>query len=227
VEIAGECGSGPEAVAAIRGGNPDVVFLDVQMPGYDGLRVVAELPADRRPLIVFVTAHEQFAVEAFAAQAIDYMLKPFDRERLQLALKRATDQIDVRRGGDLATRLEDLLASAPSRSPERLAFKADGRVVFLTPGEIIWIEAANNYSILHLVGAKPLMLRETLASLEKRLGPANFARINRSAMVHLDQVKELQPARYGDYFVVLRGGLRLPLSRHLRGRLEKFLPGES
>jgi two-component system LytT family response regulator len=227
VEIAGECGSGPEALTAIRGAHPDIVFLDMQMPGCNGLEVVNELPAGQRPAIIFVTAHEQFAVDAFAAQAVDYVLKPFDRERLQLALQRAADQIATRRGGDLATRLEGLLAAAPARVPERLAFKADGRVVFLAPGDIIWIEAANNYSILHLAGAKSLMLRETMAALEKRLGAASFARVNRSAMVQINQVKELQPAKYGDYLVVLRNGLRLSLSRNLRGRLEKFLPGAS
>jgi len=227
VEISGECASGPEALAAIRGGRPDVVILDMQMPGCDGLQVVRELAPDQRPAIVFVTAHEQFAVDAFAAQAVDYVLKPFDRERLRLAMHRAADQVNNRRGGDLATRLEGLLAAVPVRAPERLAFRVDGRVVFLKPDDIEWIEAANNYSILHLGSAKPLMLRETLAALEKRLGPGSFARVNRSAIVQLNLVKELQPAKYGDYLVVLRSGLRLPLSRNLRGQLGKFLPGES
>jgi two-component system LytT family response regulator len=225
VNIIGECGSGPEAVAVIRRDEPDIVFLDLQMPGFGGLQVVAEIPPDRRPAIIFVTAHEQFAVEAFAAQATDYLLKPFDADRLQQALKRARDYLGARRNGDLATRLESLLETAAARGPERLAFKADGRVVFLRPDEIVWIEAANNYCILHLADAKPLMLRETLASLEEQLGAINFARVNRSAMVHINQVKELQPAKYGDYLVVLRNGLRLSLSRNLRGRLERFVPG--
>jgi len=228
VEIIGEAASGPAAVAAIRKDKPDIVFLDMQMPGFDGLQVVAELPADRRPAVIFVTAHERFAVDAFAVHAIDYLLKPFDQERLQSALKRAADHLQARRASDLGARLESLLAeAAPSeRKPERLAVKVDGRVVFLKPDEIFWAEAADNYVVLHLADASRLMLRETLSSLEERLGAVAFARINRSAVVRLDQVKELQPTFHGDYTVVLRDGTRLPLSRSMRGRLEKFADGE-
>ena len=222
VEIAGECGDGLAAVAAIRRQPPDVVFLDVEMPGCDGLAVVAGLPAGRRPAVVFVTAHERFAVEAFAVQAVDFLLKPFDRERLQLALRRAGEHIRARHTEDLGTRVENLLAAAEERKPGRLAVKTDGRVVFVRPGEIVWVEAANNYSVLHLADGKRLMWRETLATVERRLGGENFVRINRSALVQAGQVQELQLARYGDYVVVLRNGLRLPLSRSLHGRLEKF-----
>jgi two-component system LytT family response regulator len=227
VEIIGECGSGPDAVKAIRRDNPDIVFLDMQMPGCDGLQVAAELPADRRPAIIFVTAHERFAVDAFAVHAIDYLLKPFDQQRLLAALKRAADHLQARRASDLGARLETLLAeAAPSeRKPERLAVKVDGRVVFLRPDEITWAEAADNYVVIHLADASRLMLRETLSSLEERLGTVSFARINRSAVVRLDQVKELQPTFHGDYTVVLRDGTRLPLSRSMRGRLEKFADG--
>lgn len=223
-EIIGECGNGPDAVAAIRKQKPDIVFLDMQMPGCDGLQVVDELPADNRPAIVFVTAHERFAVEAFGVHATDYLLKPFDQERLALAFKRATDQIRARRAGDLNTKLESLLAEgapAPKR-PGRLAFKSDGRVVFLKPEDIIWVEAADNYVLLHLVDAPRLMLRDTLSSLEERLGAGEFVRVNRSAIVRVEQVKELQPTFHGDYTVVLRDGTRLPLSRSYRGQLERF-----
>lgn len=224
VEIAGECGSGPEAVAAIRRDRPDIVFLDMQMPGYDGLQVVAELPPDHRPAIVFVTAHERFAVDAFAVRAIDYLLKPFDGERLQTALKRAVEHIEARRAGDLSARLESLLSdAAPSeRKSERLAVKSEGRVVFLKPDDIVWVEAADNYVVIHLADTGRLMLRETLSSIEERLRPAEFARVNRSAVVRLDQVKELQPTLHGDYMIVLRNGTRLPLSRSLRSRFGKI-----
>jgi two-component system, LytTR family, response regulator len=223
VEVVGECSDGVEALAAIGRERPDIVFLDVQMPGRDGLQVLADLPADQRPAVVLVTAHDRFAVDAFAAQVVDYLLKPFDRERFALALKRAVDHIDMQRAGDLRARVEGLLAAAPARRPERITVRTEGRVVFLRPDDIIWVEAANNYSTLHLVSAKRLLLRETLSSIERRLRDSGFTRVNRSALVNLDQVQELQPAKYGDYHVVLRNGTRLSLSRNLRGRLGKIV----
>jgi Response regulator of the LytR/AlgR family len=222
LEIVGEASNGDDALAAIQDLQPELVFLDMQMPGCDGLEVVRRL-ADPRPAIVFVTAHERFAVEAFATEASDYLLKPFDRARLQLALKRVRDSIAARRERDLGSRLESLLASRPS-DPERIAVRADGRVVFLKHSDIVWIEAANNYCVLHLADQKRFMLRETLSSLEARFSSSGFARVNRSALVHLNRVRELQSAAYGDYIVVLDTGQRLPLSRNFRGRLEHFLP---
>ena len=223
LEIVGECGSGTEAIAAIKNSPPDLVFLDMQMPGCDGLQVLAEIPADKRPAIVFATAHERFALDAFDVQAIDYLLKPFDRERLQTALRRVQEHLRARRAGDLGKKIETLLAEAPAseRKNERLAVKADGRLVFLRPDEIIWVEAADNYVVLHLATGR-LMLRETMGAIEARLGTASFGRVNRSAIVHLDQIKEIQPALHGDYSVVLRDGTQLPLSRSLRGQLDKF-----
>jgi two-component system LytT family response regulator len=227
VEIVGECGSGTEALAVLRSTPLDLVFLDVEMPGCDGLQVLNELPAEGRPAVVFVTAHERFALDAFEVQAVDYLLKPFDRERFQTALRRVEEHLRARRSGKLEERLESLLADAvaPSKTPERLTVKADGRLVFLKPSDIVWVEAADNYIILHLVEGR-LMLRETLAALEKRLGTTSFARVSRSALVHLDQIKELQPTFHGDFVVVLRNGTKVPLSRSLRGQFAKFT-GES
>jgi two-component system, LytTR family, response regulator len=227
VEIAGECASGTEAIATIRGTPLDVVFLDLQMPGHNGLQVLAEVPRESRPAIVFVTAHERFAVDAFAVQALDYLLKPVDRERLQTTLQRVRDHLRIRRAGELGDKLETLLAEAaiaPARKSERLTVKVDGRVVFLKPDEIVWIEAADNYAVIHLAGSQ-LMLRETMTALEARLGTESFTRVNRSAIVHLDQIKELQPTFHGDYTVLLRDGTKLPLSRSLRGQLEKLIAG--
>jgi two-component system LytT family response regulator len=223
VEIAGECGSGTEAIATIRRTPLDVVFLDMQMPGCDGLQVLAELPVENRPAIIFATAHEQFALDAFEVQAIDYLLKPFDRERFQTALRRAQEYLRTRRTGKLGQEIESLLAdsSGPGKKNERLTVKADGRLVFLKSDEIVWVEAADNYAVLHLTTGR-LMLRETMAALEARLGSASFARVNRSAIVHLDQIRELQPTLHGDYTVLLRDGTKLPLSRNLRGQLGKF-----
>jgi len=214
VEVIGECGSGTDAIIAIRSAAPDLVFLDMQMPGCDGLQVLAELPEGKRPAIVFATAHEKFAVDAFDVSAVDYLLKPFDRERLQQALRRVQDFLQ-RSPGSAGT------PASPAPKADRITVKADGRLVFLKPDEIVRVEAADNYVTLHLLSGR-LMLRETMTAIEARLGTLSFVRVNRSAIVHLDQIKEIQPAQHGDYTVVLRDGTKLPLSRSLRGRLEKF-----
>jgi len=219
VEIVGECGSGTEAVALIKAATPDLVFLDMQMPGCDGLQVIAQLPEDQRPAIIFATAHERFALDAFDVAAVDYLLKPFDRERFQQALARAQEQLQRHRGGEVSA-----APGAGTARPDRITVKADGRLVFLSPAEIIRVEAADNYVMLHLVSGR-LMLRETMSAIETRLGTALFARINRSAIVQLDQIKEIQPAQHGDYTVVLRDGTKLPLSRSLRGKLDRFAGG--
>lgn len=221
--IASECGSGSEAIAKIHSTPIDLVLLDVEMPGGNGLEMLGKLPPTGRPAVIFVTAHERFALNAFEVQAIDYLLKPFDRERFQTALRRAEEHLQARRAGKLEDRLETLLADSggPGRKPERLTVKANGRLVFLKPEDIVWVEAADNYIILHLASGR-LMLRETLTALEERLSPVNFSRVSRSALVNLDQIKELQPTFHGDYVVVLRNGTKVPLSRSLRGQFGKF-----
>jgi two-component system LytT family response regulator len=226
IEIIGEYGSGTEAVEAIRRDKPDIAFLDMQMPGCDGLQVVAGLDPAERPAIVFVTAHDKFAVDAFGVRAVDYVLKPYDRERLETAVERAAEFVSSRRAGDLGARIEGALAgsgSAGTPKPERLAVKADGRFVFLKYEEIVWIEAADNYIVIHTSNGERLMPRDTLTAIEGRLGPQQFTRVNRSALVRIDQVRELQPTAQGDYSILLRNGTRIPLSRALRGRFEKFL----
>jgi two-component system LytT family response regulator len=217
VELIGECSSGTEAIAMIQAASPDVVFLDMQMPGCDGLQVVAQLADDRKPAIIFATAHERFAVDAFDVAAVDYLLKPFDRDRFQQALRRARDYLQRSRSAEAGP-------SVPGAKSDRITVKTDGRLVFLKPEEIVRVEAADNYVMLHLVTGR-LMLRETMSAIETRLGTQNFARVNRSAIVHLDQIREIQPAQHGDYTVVLRDGTKLPLSRSLRGQLGKFTGG--
>lgn len=226
LDVVAECASGTEALEAIRADKPDIVFLDMQMPGCDGLSVVSAIPPAERPAVVFVTAHDKFAVDAFGVRAVDYVLKPFDRKRLEMALERAAEYVGARRAGSIGARVEDLLAGAAgaaARKPERLAVKADGRYIFLKYDEIVWVEAADNYVVIHTQPGERLMVRETLSSIEARLGPHQFTRVNRSALVRIDQVKELQPNPQGDYTVLLRQGMRLPLSRSLRGKFEKFL----
>jgi len=224
VEIVGECDNGTDAIARIKSTPLDLVFLDMQMPGCDGLQVLAGIPVENRPGIVFATAHEKFAVDAFDVQAIDYLLKPFDRERLQTALRRAHEFNRLHRNHDAASKGVDAPATPPTavQKNERLTVKADGRLVFLQPDEIIWVEAADNYVVLHLTTGR-LMLRETMSAIEARLGTVSFVRINRSAIVHYDQIREIQPAQHGDYTVVLRNGTQIPLSRSLRGQLSRFV----
>ncbi|MFZ5495034.1 MAG: LytR/AlgR family response regulator transcription factor [Verrucomicrobiota bacterium] len=218
VEVVGECADGVEVLTAARFARPDVVFLDIQMPGQDGLQVAVRLRNAGNPAIVFTTGHDRFALDAFAVAAVDYLLKPFDRDRLLQAVNRVREHRQPRPPGEAP-------APAPGPRSERLAFRADGRIVFLRTDEIQWVEAEDNYVTLHLVAGR-LMLRETLAAVETRLGAEEFLRINRSAIVRLDQIKELQPALHGDYTVVLRDGPRLRLSRTLRSRFDRLIGGE-
>jgi two-component system LytT family response regulator len=221
VEIVGECAEGNEAVACICGLKPDLVFLDMQMAGCNGLQVIARLPEENRPAIIFATAHERFALEAFAVGAVDYLLKPFDRARFQQAVHRAQEYLESRDTGASLAR-----PPTAARRVERLAIKADGRILFLRPEEIIWIESDDNHVVLHLSTGR-LVVRETMGAIEARLGFTGFTRVNRSALVQLDQIRELQPALHGDHVVVLRDGTKLPLSRSLRGQLGKFAAGGS
>jgi two-component system, LytTR family, response regulator len=230
IEVIGECGDGMEALEAIRSGRPDLVFLDVQMPELDGFGLLAELGQDSPPAIVFVTAHDEFAVRAFEVHALDYLLKPFDAERLQAALRRARGWLVQRGTGDLGERLSALLADLRGagmvgKPQDRLAVKSSGRVVLLKHDEIDWIEAADNYVNLH-VGRESHLLRETMNSLEQRLPADRFLRISRSTMVNLDRVRELQPMFHGEYAVILRDGTRLSLSRGYRDKLSLLMGKE-
>lgn len=226
VELVAESGNGPDTISAICNAAPDIVFLDIDMPGASGLEVLRNIPAAKRPAIIFATAHDRFAVDAFDLQAIDYLLKPFDRERFQTALKRAQEHLRTRaaaaKGDASAAGASAGAGENGERKSDRLAVKADGRLVLLKPDDIVWAEAADNYVVLHLREGR-LILRETLTAIEERLGAENFTRVNRSALVHLDQIRELQLTFHGDYLVILHDNTKLPLSRSLRGKLEKFV----
>lgn len=227
VEIVGEAGDGRTALEQIADQQPDLVFLDVQMPELDGFGVLAELPADARPAVIFVTAHDQFALKAFEVHALDYLLKPFDRERLQKALNRARQQMAAPAGSaELQQQLSALLAGinrpAPAAAPDRLAVKSSGRIIFVNTGEIDWVEAADNYVKLH-AGKVEHLMRETMGSVEQRLAGAGFVRISRSLIVHPRAVRELQPLFHGDQAVILKDGTRLTLSRTHREALDKLV----
>lgn len=224
VELLGECRDGQEAIAAVRGLGPDLVFLDVQMPGVDGFQVLQAVGPDHMPVVVFVTAYDQHALRAFEVRALDYLLKPFDRERFRDALQRARTQIEQQETGDLGRRLLALvkdLRPAPPRA-DRVVVKSGGRLFFLKTEEIDWIEAAGNYAKLH-VGSASHLLRETMISLEARLDPERFVRIHRSRIVNMERVQELQPWFNGEYVVILRNGTRLTLSRGYREKLQERL----
>jgi two-component system LytT family response regulator len=224
VEVIGECGDGVQAVSVIQQQSPDLVFLDVQMPGCDGFGVIQHIGADRMPTVVFVTAYDEYALKAFEVHALDYLLKPFGKDRFQETLKHAREHLERRRAGDLGRRLLALvhdLKPEPQR-PDRLVVKSGGRVFFLRTDEIDWIEAAGNYVRLHL-GEESHLFRETMNGMEGRLDGRRFARIHRSRIVNTERIKELQPWFNGEYVVILRNGTRLTLSRGYREKLQEQL----
>jgi two-component system LytT family response regulator len=221
IELVGECADGLEAVSALEKERPDLVFLDIQIPELDGFGVVQAIRVDPMPVIVFVTAHNQFAVRAFEVHAVDYLLKPFDRERFQVALKHALEQVK-QKGHGVAEKQSAVLAEvAPQKPSERIAVKTGGRVLLIKVHDIDWIEAAHNYVELH-VDKQSHLLRETLNAIETRLPPDKFVRISRSVIVNIDRIKELQPLFYGEYIVTLHNGARLTLSRRFRNKLQQL-----
>ena len=224
LEVVGQCSNGRDAVAAIERLSPDLVFLDVQMPGLDGFGVLAELQPDRLPLVVFVTAFDQHAIRAFEVHALDYLLKPFEYDRLRQAVRRARTLFAQGSATACQTRLLTLLEElgATRQSWNRLAVRDAGRIVFLRPDEIDWIEAEGNYVRLH-VGKESHLLRETMNSTEARLASKQFLRVSRSSIVNLERVTEWQPLFHGDSVVILRDGTRLTVSRVYRESLDRLV----
>ena len=221
IEVVAECADAPAAIAAIEKFRPRLVFLDVQMPGGSGFDVIEAVGADRMPFVIFVTAFDRYALRAFDVHALDYLLKPFDRDRFRQSLERAREQIDRRTEGDLEQRLLALVNDLkPGPQPlERFVIKSAGRVFFVRSGDIEWIEAAGNYVKLH-VGHETHLFRETMNALEAKLDQAMFFRIHRSHIVNLERVRELQPWFNGEYVVFLTSGARLTLSRGYREKLQ-------
>ena len=227
IEIIEECPDGRRAVAAIERSKPDLVFLDVQMPEMDGFAVLDAIASGHMPVIIFVTAYDRYAVQAFEVHALDYLLKSFDRDRFQAALVRAKEEIHRLKAsvldpkiGALNERLAGLLEDLQTKQKRltRLVVKSGGRIVFLRVEEIDWVEAADNYVRIHS-GRESHLIRETLQSLESRLNPDKFLRIHRSTVVNLDRIRELQPIFHGDYLVRLSDGTELTLSRNYREKL--------
>lgn len=229
VRLVGET-SGASAPGVIRERRPDIVFLDVQMPGMDGFEVLRSLDLDPMPIVVFVTAYDEYALEAFDVAAVDYLLKPFSDHRFREALDRAKERA---RGPELAeaaralARLAETLDAGepePGSPPDRLLVRGRGRTMLVDPEEIDWIEAAGVYVRIH-AGGRVRLLRETLNHLEERLAPHGFFRIHRSTLVNLERVAELRHRSHGDYAVLLEDGTELTLSRTRRAALEEALGG--
>ena len=232
VEIVGTADNGSAAVDAIRTLHPDLVFLDVQMPGMTGLDVVRTIGADAMPATIFVTAFDQYALRAFELAALDYLVKPFDDERFEQSFRRARQMIELREMGKLREQLLAVLQQdRPSHQPatahqqpflERIAVEMRGKVRVVPVEQIDYITASGPYAELH-TGDRTHIIRETMNTLEERLDPRHFIRIHRSAIVRLPLVDTLLRGAGGDYEVVLKGGLRLPVSRSRREELERRL----
>ena len=225
-EVVGECANGSEAVTAIQRLAPDLVFLDIQMPGLDGFAVLSKLSSTQLPMIVFVTAYNQHAIRAFEAHALDYILKPFEYERFHEAFRRARKQLELQTNAAQQERLlaliEDLERQTWDRGWNRIALREQGRVTFLKPEEIDWVESEGNYMRLH-TGKRSYLLRDTMSSLETRLAAKKFLRISRTTLVNLERVKEWQPMFHGDSVVILQDGVRLTVSRTFRDGLERVV----
>jgi two-component system LytT family response regulator len=224
VQVVGECSTGREALDAIRGELPDLVMLDVRMPDIDGFEVLRALGPGMTPMFVFVTAHEEFALQAFEARALDYLLKPIERPRFRSMLDHARTVALQRRPASLpASRNGD--AGGPDgvevRPVGKFAIRMDGKIIFLDPERVEWIRAADNYLELH-VGKSAHLLRRTLSVAERQLPPGRFARISRSLIVNTEFVREIRSRSHGDYMVVMRDATELPGSRNHRDALAKL-----
>jgi two-component system, LytTR family, response regulator len=217
IAIAAECANGREAIATITALRADLLFLDIQMPEVNGFGVLRALPATSLPAIIFTTAYDQHALEAFEVHALDYLLKPFKAARFKAALRRAREHLQRRQAGETDNRVLALLERFRTMRTytTRFVIKNASRVLIVKADEIDWIESASNYALLH-VGDKTHILRETMRCLEEQLSPEQFVRVSRSAIVNIECIKELQPMTKGEYVVILHNGKRLTMTRGIR-----------
>jgi two-component system LytT family response regulator len=232
IKVVAECQDGRQTVSAIRSLRPDMLLLDIQMPDLDGFQVLSEIPVDEMPVVIFTSAYDQYAIRAFEANALDYLLKPFDQERLHHAVERAQSELRKSRDREITHRILNLLSqvrSVASPTPEadnRLVIKANGRVVFLDLDNIEWVEAAANYVRLN-VGKESYLFRETISRISERLDANHFVRIHRSTIVNVRKIKELIPVNSGEYVVVLKSGRELSCSRGYRAALQGIVEKSS
>ncbi|HEY7462125.1 MAG TPA: LytTR family DNA-binding domain-containing protein [Gemmatimonadota bacterium] len=227
VEVVGECGDGRSAVRATLALAPDLLFLDVQMPELNGFAALRAIGVEKAPAVIFVTAFDRYAVEAFEVHALDYLLKPFSEDRFRAALNRALARLEQGEPEDVARRIGALLEEVGGRARDggrrrhldRLPIRGDGRITFLATGDVDWIEAVGNYARIHS-GRTSHLVRETMTALEAKLDPDTFLRIHRSTIVNLGRCRELRPLPHGEYEVLLENGTRVILSRRYRAKLK-------
>lgn len=217
VTVVGDAAGGEDALRLVEERAPQVMFLDVQMPRMDGFEVVRRIPPESRPLIVFVTAYQQYALEAFRAAAVQYLLKPVEREPLRLALTRVRELVAARSNPSLTAFLERV--KQRTAFMQHVAVKSNERVRLVPVEQIDWFESAGNYVRLH-AGSERFLLRQTMNGLEEKLDPTQFVRIHRTTIVNLQRIRDTRPASHGDHIVVLHDGTQLQLSRAYRERLD-------
>jgi two-component system, LytTR family, response regulator len=222
IEVVGEAGGGLEASELILKLRPDLVFLDVQMLGCDGFETLRRVGSVATPVVVFVTAYDEYALRAFDVNAVDYLLKPYDDARFAVAMDRAKELVNHKRGISVDDRLSRLLKHLDAEKRDRILLKSSGEIIFLKTDEIDWVEAEGDYVKFHVAGRTHLM-RGTMAGLEAQLDPARFIRIHRSTIVNGDRLKKLSPSFEGEYTVVLHDGTKLRLSRGYQGRIRALL----
>jgi two-component system LytT family response regulator len=225
VEIVAECEDGSAAIEAIKRSKPDLVFLDIKMPKISGFNVIEQIGSSNMPLVIFLTAYDEHAVEAFRLNALDYLLKPIDKTRFQQSLQKARKQLQKDRFSAQGEQLEQLLAAMRNTGnthepavPPRIAMKLGGNIQFLLPDELLWVEAEGDYVNVHTT-ARSHLVRETMLAMEKRLEPYGFQRIHRSAIVNLSSISKLVNADNGDYEVMMSNGLSLKIGRNYREAL--------
>ena len=223
IEICAECANGLEAVDAIRNYNPDLLFLDIQMPEMDGFEVIRSFEAATLPCVIFVTAYDQYAIQAFENHALDYLLKPYNRERFLTALNRARDILHNKQLQNVNEHLLRLLTQLenPKKYTERIVIKSSQRIFFLPVTEIDWLGAAGNYVEIHS-GKETHLIRDTLSHLETTLDPNQFIRIHRSAMVNINRIQEIQPD-CSDYLLILKTGHKISMSRNYKEKFTKII----
>jgi len=224
IEVIGDCSNGDDAIEAVKASRPDLLLLDIQMPGTDGFGVLEALEPGEIPCVIFITAYDQYAVKAFEVYALDYLLKPFDRERFSKAIERAKQHILKERSENLNDRVLAVLNEIRNKPEylERLVIRTNGHIFFIKTEEIDWLEAEGNYVRLHS-GKESYLLRDAISSLENQLDPKKFLRIHRSAIVNINRIQELQPWFHGEYRVILQDGVQLTLSRSYRDKLNELV----
>jgi two-component system, LytTR family, response regulator len=224
VEIIGECVDGASAAEAIRETQPDLVFMEVQMPDLGGFEILESVNGGKMPAVVFVTAHDKYALRAFDVHALDYLLKPIDRDRFDAVVKRARQQLLHQSHEEIKAKIVTMLLDmrAGGEYTDRILVRTSGRVLFLRVEEIDWVEAQGNYLRIHR-GTDSYLIRQTMTEMEGALDPRRFLRIHRSTIVNIERIREFKPMLHGDYGVVLRNGTELMLSRNYRHKVPPFL----